>query len=227
MLNTLSHFLLLVFLGIASRRICSITFPGIRVRRISLEFPGSSLSFLKAELTFVLLQDSGTFKENRLSWQWYQPAPSAPLCASHQVPWISLSSVEVLPNLIILHRSKFSFFQTLVSLTWDSWKQLFPAKMEVKKKAPEQFRFSMSFVTMFPALFNGIPTFSLLFLSLLICLQKPFLLPFLFLLDSTLDEAWLSWLHLCGIRECLVQSSWPKPASTYCQMPLLNFCSNT
>lgn len=42
-------------------------------------------------------------------------------------------------------------------MTWDRWRQLSPAKLEVKKKkkATEQLTFSTSLVTMFSALFSG------------------------------------------------------------------------
>lgn len=54
-------FMSFMCLDVASQRICSITFPGTKIRQTRLSFPGSfSLSSLKTRVTFTHVQSSGT-----------------------------------------------------------------------------------------------------------------------------------------------------------------------
>lgn len=139
MLNTLNYFLFLIFLEITSRRICSITLPGIRVRLVSLEFPGSSLSFLKAELTFVLLQSSGSSSDHH-DHSKTTDCPSSDISPQH-------FSVHIIKSHgLLCVQSKYSLtwsFSTEASFPsfrhWHQWRGIpegssYQQKMEVKKK---------------------------------------------------------------------------------------------
>lgn len=94
---------------------------------------------------------------------------------------------KVFLNLIVLQCSltwlfftegRFFLLQTftLVLGTWDFRRVVLPVKIKVKKalNTPD---FSMFFVTRYPTPFSSESTFSLVLLLLLMCLQKPFLLP--------------------------------------------------
>lgn len=95
-----------------------------------------------------------------------EPAPSTLLQASDQVPWTSVCSVWALPNLIILYKGKSSLLQPLMSGIWDSWRQVLPVKMEVKKKGGKKHwvffhilchRIPCS-VQWWPKIFSSVPT---------------------------------------------------------------------
>lgn len=72
-----------MYLNIASRTICSITFPDAEVSLTALQFPESSFfPFIKLRVMFTLFQSQGTsscrqlFEYDRVPWQSHHSVPS-------------------------------------------------------------------------------------------------------------------------------------------------------
>lgn len=106
------------------------------------------------------------YRLSSIALQWYLPAPSVLMCASHQGPWIYMDPVclslpwpDPFPPRVHLCATF-----PLVSGTWDSWRPVLLLKTEAKE-AFGASAFSTSCLTRFPISLSNRLTYSLAFLS--------------------------------------------------------------